>query len=312
MVNLGTPLSPTHYHVFKYLTEFLTDKRVIDFSWIRRQLLVRGIIIPTRLRQSTALYQKLWTKDGSPLLVHGRAVKEKLQKSLGDGYHVVLGMRYQHPSIREALDELQQGEVDEIIVLPLFPQYASASTGSVHEKVMEEVGSWRVIPNIRFINSFYDHPGFINAFCERAKQYQINDYDHVLFSFHGLPERQLERSDNNYKTQCYVTAKAIACRLGIESDNYTVCFQSRLGNDPWIQPYAQEIIVERARWGDKQILVFCPAFVCDCLETTIEITHEYGDEFKKRGGVDLQLVEGLNSHPAWIAALQEIVQPKNS
>lgn len=309
LINLGTPKSPSLYHVFRYLNEFLTDGRVIDYPWLKRQLLVRGVIIPARLRQTTALYKKLWTPQGSPLLVHGIAVKEKLQNVLGSGYHVALGMRYQAPSIQKALDELQAAKVNQIVVLPLFPQYASASTGSVQQKVMEEISSWQVIPKLTFIDNFYDHPGFIQAFCERAKQYQVGSYDHVLFSFHGLPERQLQKCDGlNYKEQCFATAKAITAKLKLDKSHYTVCFQSRLGKDPWIKPYTQEVIEEKAKQGSKRMLVFCPAFVCDCLETTIEISYEYDKVFKKRGGEALQLVEGLNSHPAWIEALKEIVQ----
>lgn len=328
LVNLGTPLSPTIKHVFQYLNEFLTDERVIDFAWFKRQILVRGVIIPARIKQSTDLYKRLWTKEGSPLLVHGIAVKDKLQQALGSGYKVVLGMRYQFPSIKEALEELKAAHVDEILVFPLFPQYASASTGSVHQKVMDEIKSWTVIPELTFINSFFDHPDFIAAFVERAKQYPLESYDHILFSFHGLPERHLvaaERkkgcclnkkccdqlmSENQhcYKAQCYATTRALAEKLNIPLNRYTVCFQSRLGKDPWIQPYASEVIAECAAKGYKRVLVFCPAFVCDCLETTIEISHEYGDEFKKQGGEVLQLVEGLNSHPAWIKALHNMVK----
>jgi protoporphyrin/coproporphyrin ferrochelatase len=329
LINLGTPLSPTLKHVFQYLNEFLTDERVIDFQWLKRQLLVRGIIVPTRVRQSTALYRKLWTDEGSPLLFHGKAVQEKLQKSLGSKYKVALGMRYQFPSIKEALHELREAQVDEIIVVPLFPQYASATTGSVHQKVMDEVRRWQIIPELTFINSFPDEPHFIGAFCERAMQYPLETYEHILFSFHGLPERYLQdahpsmncvsnrcsdelvtKNQYCYKAQCYATARAIAEKLNLNREKYTVCFQSRLGKEPWIQPYTQEIITERAARGDKRVLVFCPSFVCDCLETTIEISHEYGEEFKKLGGEVLQLVEGLNSHPTWIDALQHLVKGK--
>jgi protoporphyrin/coproporphyrin ferrochelatase len=327
LVNLGTPQSPRPWDVFRYLNEFLTDGRVIDYSWIARQLLVRGLIVPLRFLQSAKQYQLLWTTEGSPLLVHGKSVQIQLQNLLGEDFKVVLAMRYQTPSIEKGLKELQAAGVKEIIVFSLFPQYASATTGSVHQKVMECLKDWQVIPKLTLINSYYDHPALIEAFCTRAREQQIESYDHILFSFHGLPERHIRKADPTqtclkpnccqsncgnqsfcYKAQCYATARAIAKRLSLSSTDYTVCFQSRLGKDPWIQPYALETIEQRAACGDKRLLVFSPAFVCDCLETTCEIGLEYAHEFRARGGEVLQLVEGLNSHPLWIQAIKEIMQ----
>lgn len=326
LVNLGTPLSPAPRHVFRYLNEFLTDGRVIDLPWLKRQLLVRGCIVPLRYRQSAEAYRQLWTTQGSPLLIHGLEVQHKLQVLLGEHFQVSLAMRYQVPSIATALQELKESHIDALIVLPLFPQYASATTGSVHQKVMELLKNWEVIPQLTLINSFADHPAFIQAFVERASPYLAEPYDHVLFSFHGLPEQQIRKADHCgkclkqgccdqltggnrlcYKAQCHMTARAIADGLALSSDRYTICFQSRLGKDPWIQPYTSEMIEKCAIEGRKRLLVLCPAFVCDCLETTVEITHEYGQLFKARGGECLQLVEGLNSHPAWIRALHILV-----
>lgn len=326
LVNLGTPQSPSLRHVFNYLNEFLTDPRVIDLPWFKRQLLVRGIIVPAKLRQSTTFYQKLWMPEGSPLLVHGLALRNQLQIQLGECYKVVLGMRYQQPSLAQALEELKQAHVDKIVVLPLFPQYASATTGSVHQKIMELIKGWNVIPELHLINSFPDHPAFINALLERSKEYPLDQFEHVLFSFHGLPERHLtaatvpgkcqvegccqKLSSGNqhcYKGQCYVTVRALSAKLGIGPEKYTVCFQSRLGKDPWITPYTSEVIHQLALKGIKRVLVFCPAFVCDCLETTIEISHEYAQEFRRRGGELLQLVEGLNSHPIWIEGVKQLI-----
>jgi ferrochelatase len=325
LVNLGTPQSDRPKDVFRYLNEFLTDGRVMDLPWLKRQLLVRGVIVPFRYKQSADLYQKLWTKEGSPLLVHGKNVQNKLQEVLGCQFKVALAMRYQHPSIKAGLEELRESHVKDILVLPLFPQYASATTGSVHQHVMEHIKHWPVIPKMTFINSYADHPSFIEALCERGKQYEIPNYDHILLSFHGLPERQLRAADRRqyclttgcceqlnsynqfcYKAQCFATARALIQQLKIKEGTYTVCFQSRLGKDPWIQPYTSDVIAQCTERGHKRLLVFCPAFVCDCLETTVEIAHEYGQEFKRKGGEMLQLVEGLNSHPSWIKALKII------
>lgn len=326
LVNLGTPDSPSPSAVFRYLNEFLTDKRVIDEPWLKRQLLVRGIIVPFRFMQSTKLYQKLWTSQGSPLLVHGKEVEKKLQEALGDSYKVVLAMRYQSPSIEQGLEKLKKEQVDDLIILPLFPQYASSTTGSVHQKVMQCLQKWESFPKLTFLNHYFDNPGLINAFCQRAQQYPVSSYDHILFSFHGLPESHIKKGDDSgtclskkccqevsqnrhfcYKSQCHATAHAIASKLGLSDTQYTICFQSRLGKEPWLQPYTSDVLKVRASMKDKKLLVFCPSFVCDCLETTCEISHEYGEEFKKLGGSELQLVEGLNSHPAWIEALKGLV-----
>ena len=314
LVNLGTPDSPKPKDVFRYLNEFLTDERVIDIPWLSRQLLVRGVIVPFRHRQSARMYQEIWTEEGSPLKVYGNLVKEKLQNQLGDDFQVELAMRYQNPSIEKGLNLLEGA--DEIIVIPLFPQYASATTGSVHQKVMEVVKKWQVIPKLNLIRDFPLQETMIEAFCERMKEADYSSFDKILFSFHGLPERQLRKADRNnyclqseeccktlndqnkgcYSAQCHATAKAIAERLKI--DEYQVSFQSRLGKDPWIQPYTSDCL------QGNRLLVCCPAFVCDCLETTFEIGVEYAEEFE---GEKLQLVEGLNDHPKWIQALKELV-----
>ena len=326
LVNLGTPSAPTPSAVYRYLTEFLTDERVIDLPWLKRQFLVRGFVIPFRYRQSTKLYQKLWTQEGSPLLVHGRAVGKSLQEELGEGYEVVLAMRYQSPSIKEGLQKLKEKQVDEIIIFPLFPQYASSTTGSVHQAAMKEIQNWLVFPKVIFLNHYCDHPSLINAFYERSTQYDLSAYDHILFSFHGLPERHIRKADPTgqclspacstrcgqthsfcYKAQCQATAHALASRLSLRESDYTLCFQSRLGKEPWLQPYIKDVLQACVHKGQKKLLVFCPSFVCDCLETTCEIAHEYQGEFKKMGGTDLQLVEGLNSHPTWITAIRTII-----
>lgn len=326
IVNLGTPKSPQPKDVFHYLNEFLTDNRVMDIPWLKRQFLVRALIVPFRYKQSSELYKRLWLNEGSPLLYYGKLLKEKLQKELGENYRVSLGMRYQQPSIFEALEEIRNENVDELIILPLFPQYASATTGSVYQKIMEEMKNWINFPRLVFVNHFYDHPSFIKALCARAQQYELTSYDHILFSFHGLPERQIRNANQNkncltdqccsqicstnphcYKAQCVATMKAVAFELNLNPDRYSICFQSRLGNDPWIQPYFSDVIHSYASKGLKRILVFCPSFVCDCLETTCEISYEYNKEFKKIGGEALDLVEGLNDHPLWIETMKNLI-----
>ncbi len=330
LVNLGTPDSPKRRDVYKYLKEFLLDGRVIDINPVLRNILVRGIIAPFRSKESSEAYKELWTENGSPIKDFGFKLRDGVQQILGDSYKVVLAMRYQSPSIKEGIKELLNQEiVDEIIVLPLFPQYASATTGSVYEEVMDCVKGEFTLPNIKFINSYPTNEKMIDVFVKNAKNMSIEQYKHFLFSFHGLPERQLRKSDNSkahclkvddccnvnceankfcYSAQCHQTAHAIAKKLNLSKDQYTVCFQSRLGKDPWVQPYTSEVLDQKLEEGYDSILVFSPAFVADCLETTIEIGEEYKEEFIEAGGKILDLVPSLNDDPQWYEAVAELVR----
>jgi ferrochelatase len=325
LVNLGTPDSPSVSDVRSYLSQFLNDPRVIDIPWLMRKVLVNMIIVPFRAPKSAAVYKKLWTENGSPLLFYGEKVKSLLQTALGDPFTVHLAMRYKNPSIPQTLEEMRLKNYDRIVVLPLFPQYASASTGSALDEVMRVLRTWWVIPEIRLISQYYDHPSFVDALVERGRQYNIGDYDHVLFSYHGLPVRQVDKvyargicadhdcehevTDENkfcYKATCYATTRLIATRLGIPADRYTVCFQSRL-DKKWLEPFSDKVVESCGRKGMKRLLVFSPAFTADCLETIIEIGEEYQEIFTANGGEQVQLVESLNDHPTWIKALKELV-----
>ncbi len=330
LVNLGTPDSPETKDVRRYLDEFLMDPRVIDVGPVSRALLVKGIIVPFRSPKTSKLYKHIWSdKTGSPLLHYSKLQLKMLQERLGDGYLVELAMRYQSPSIASALTRLKEALVESIQVIALFPQYASASTGSVHEKVMEIVSKWPTIPSISLANSFHDNQLMIETFANNAKKYKPETYDHVLFSFHGLPQRQLMKCDHTgnyclkidsccntlndtnkfcYSAQSHDTARLIAGKLNLPKEKYTICFQSRLGKDPWVQPYTSEVVAKLAKEGKRRLLVFCPAFVADCLETVYEVTREYGAEFKALGGEHIQLVESLNDSPTWIDALEEMVR----
>lgn len=333
LINLGTPDSPSVKDVRSYLFEFLNDPRVIDIPAILRFLLVNLIIVPFRAPKSAKIYQELWNnnglpegKTGSPILYYGRSVQEKLQKSLGEDFDVHLAMRYKNPSIENILSEIDNKNYERIIVVPLFPQYASATTGSVIGKVMKIVSKWWVIPEVKFISQYYDDEGLINTIIERAKKYNIEEYDHILFSYHGLPVRQVDKvykdkslceehnceteiNETNqfcYKATCYATTRLIAEKLNLPQDKYTVCFQSRLDKD-WLEPFADKVIIEQAKKGTKKLLVFSPAFVADCLETLIEIGFEYQKLFEEHGGEKVQLVESLNDHSMWIKTLREMV-----
>lgn len=329
LVNLGSPDSPKPRDVYRYLTEFLNDPRVIDLPWLARKLLVNCIIVPFRHRKSARVYEQLWTPEGSPLIATGRKLGARVQERFDEGHQrVFLAMRYQNPSMNRILEEVRLWGPDQIILIPLFPHYASASGGSVLEKALRIISGWWVIPELKFISQFYDHPLYIRAFAENGRKFDLSSFDHVLFSYHGLPERQVDKvyKDNAcrnhscetemneenrfcYKATCYATTRMIAAELGIAESDYTVCFQSRLGKG-WIEPFSDVVITDLAKKGAKRLLVFSPAFVADCLETTVEIGHEYQELFMKSGGELVQLVPSLNEGTTWIDCLEDMVRTR--
>ena len=332
LVNLGTPDSTSVPDVRKYLREFLMDKRVIDIPFLSRWMLVNLIIAPFRAPKSAAEYRKLWQERGSPLLFYGQDLRDEMQKRLGNTYQVELAMRYQNPSIASGLQKLKEGNVSRILVVPLFPQYASATTGSVSDKVMELARRWQVIPEITFVDKFFDHPAYLKALAEIGRKYkEEDDYDFYVFSYHGVPERQIRKAavdnycrisekccsvyhrKNNfcYRAQCFQNSRLLADALDIPADRYVVTFQSRLGDDPWIRPYTDEVIKTLPEKGYKRVLAFSPSFVADCLETTIEVGEEFGDLFFEAGGEKWRLVESLNVHPLWLDFMEEYIKEKS-
>lgn len=324
LINLGTPDSPSVSDVRSYLSQFLNDPRVIDIPWLLRKMLVNLVIVPFRAPKSAKVYQKLWTANGSPLLFYSERVRDLLQKEMPATHDVFLAMRYKNPSIPDVLEKIRRNNYNRIVIVPMFPQYASASTGSAQEEVMRVVSKWWVIPELKIISQYYDRPLYLQGYVERAKKYNLSEYDHVLFSYHGLPERQVDKvyddglcADHNceieiteenkfcYKAACYATTRMLAERIGIPSEKYTVCFQSRL-DKKWLTPFSDEVVRNCANQGMKKILVFSPAFTADCLETIIEIGEEYQEIFTHHGGEKVQLVESLNDHPLWIQCLKEL------
>ncbi|MBC7919752.1 MAG: ferrochelatase [Ferruginibacter sp.] len=326
--NLGTPDSPSVPDVRKYLREFLMDGRVLDVPFLSRFLLVNLVIAPFRAPKSAKTYRELWTENGSPLKFYGHRVEKLLQEALGGAYAVKLAMRYQNPSIPDALAGFRTQGFSRIVVIPFFPQYASASSGSVYEKVMEIIKEWPIVPEIRFVNRFLDHPKFLAGFVEAGRKHlAAAPYDHFLFTYHGLPERQIRRGDPTntclqgnccatrhaqnqhcYRAQCFETTRLLAKELGLREEDYTVSFQSRLGRTPWIKPYTDAVIRELVAKGKKRVLAFSPSFVSDCLATTIEIGSEYKELFESIGGEHWQLVESLNDNPVWVETLVDLVK----
>lgn len=330
LVNLGTPKAPTARAVRPYLRQFLSDPLVIDIPALWRWLLVNLIIVPFRSPKSAAAYQKIWKNGGSPLMINSQALADGVQKNLGSGYAVVLAMRYGSPSIANGLKELISKGVREIRVLPLYPQYSLASTESVFKEVRRIMKKRGDTVPVKELPAFCDDSGFVGsvAACGRDLLGQMKP-DHILFSFHGLPERQVRATDhsgghclvasdccsrdvpenkNCYARQCHKTADAVAEHLGLRSEQYSVSYQSRLGRTPWLKPYTDHLFMELPKKGLKRILVFSPAFVADCLETLEELQMRGREQFLQAGGEEMQVVPCPNSRPEWVKAVCNLVR----
>jgi ferrochelatase len=333
LVNLGTPDAPTPRAVRRYLREFLGDPRVLDIPALGRWALLNLVILPFRPAKSAAAYQKIWGHSparGSPLLAHGLDLAESVRRELGPTFRVELGMRYGAPSLSSAIERLVLDGAESLTVVPLYPQYASSSTGSSLERVYALTGEkWNARP-LRVMPAFFDAPWFLDAFAEVARPVLAGcSPEHVLMSFHGLPERQVKKSDETgthcfgsagccdavgeknrfcYRAQCFATARGLAQRLGLGPEGFTVGFQSRLGRTPWVKPYTDELLVSLAKQGVKRLAVMCPAFVADCLETLEEIGIRANESFRAAGGESVTLVPSLNAHPAWVKGLSGAVR----
>jgi ferrochelatase len=330
LVNLGTPASPRPADVRPYLREFLMDPRVIDIPAWRRWLIVNLLILPFRPRQSGEAYAKIWTDRGSPLLYHTEDLAAGVRERLGDGTRVEVAMRYGSPSIGSALGRMRENGIDRIVVFPLYPQYSSAATGSTVEKVFAEASRLWNTPYLQVVPPFFDHPAFIDACCRVARpRLEKLDPEKVFFSFHGLPERQVRKSDergghclerpdccdrlvfanrNCYRAQCLATARLVADGLGIPEERRVVCFQSRLGRTPWLRPYTDVVLEQEARRGCRRAAIFSPAFVADCLETLEELGMRGAEQWRQHGGETLELIPAVNSTEPWIDAVVAIAR----
>jgi len=324
LINLGTPNSCGWISVVHYLKTFLSDPRVIDLPAVLRFFLVNCLIIPTRFRKTQKAYQKIWEKGGSPLLVNSLAFKEKLAFKLGEGYRVELAMRYGKPSMQEALKNLAGCE--QIVVIPLFPQYSSAATGSAIEHFNHEISKYWNIPEIHIQKDFYNHPGYIESYAIQIQNSLIGKkIDKLIFSYHGLPERHIDKShceslcdkikacpevdEKNsfcYRAQCFESSRLLAGVLQLKDRDYTVSFQSRLGGTPWIKPYTDHLLPKLIREGVKNIAIVCPSFVADCLETLEEVNIRARREWRMLGGGEFHFIPCLNTHPTWVACVSDM------
>ncbi len=330
LCNLGTPDDPSPGAVRRYLAEFLADPRVLDINPVGRWALLNLVILPFRPAKSAHAYQQIWTDRGSPLLFHTQDLAAAVRERLGTGWAVEVGMRYQSPSLASALERLRVAGADRVVVMPLYPQYSAASTGSSNEEIFRIASKPWVTPTLSFVEPFFEEPAFIDAFVARGRPVlDAERPDHVLMSFHGLPERHMRKADdtgkhclaspgccdrlvaanrNCYRAQCFATARALAARLALPEGGWSVTFQSRLGRTPWIRPYTDVVLPELAAQGKKRVVVFCPAFVADCLETLEEIGIRAKRDFIAAGGESLALVPSLNATAPWADAVVALVR----
>ena len=327
LVNLGSPDSPSVHDVRKYLREFLMDGRVLDTPWPVRFCIVNFAILPSRPKESAHAYEKIWTREGSPLVVTSLRVQEELHERVSPP--VALAMRYQNPSIASALAKLAAEDVTHLLVIPLFPHYAMSSYESAVVRVQELAAKLTPPITVEIQPPYFDAPDYIAALVASARNHLEGGYDHLLFSFHGIPERHLRKSDTTgchclavenccevpspahatcYRAQCFKTVAAFVAKAGVPKEKYSVSFQSRLGKDPWLKPYTDLELEKFPARGIKNLLVICPAFVADCLETLEEIGIRGREAFRKAGGEELTLIPCMNEHPQWLAALEKMVE----
>lgn len=313
MINVGTPDSPAVRDVRGFLREFLSDPRVIDIKQPLRWMLVNLLILPTRQKRSAAAYRTIWSDQGSPLLVHGCALTQAANEKLeADGVTVMLAMRYGRPSIPDALKFFENQGIDRVSVMPLYPQYAAATTGTAITAVWQAAQRAWNPPCISVVPPFYNHPHFIEAMAQIAEPVLSSARaQRVMFSYHGLPIRHLERSANSgtcYRTQCEATTKALGDRLHIAEEERVTCFQSRMGRQRWIEPYTETVLTDLRKQGITRIVVLTPAFVADCIETLEEIDIREKRRWKESGGETFARVPCLNSDPRWVDAIVSIVK----
>lgn len=313
VAQLGTPDAPTAEALRPYLRQFLSDRRVVDYNPLVWQTILHLIVLRRRPARSAALYRNIWTEQGSPLLVHSRAQVAGLQEQLGDGYKVVLGMRYGSPSIPSALAELKQAGIDRMLIFPMYPQFSSATTGSIYDAVNQAAMSQRTrnMPTLRFVPPYYDHPGYIHALKVTVEEaVSLSKPNKYLFSFHGIPQRYVDEGDP-YRLHSEITAQRLAEALNLSPDRWTISFQSQFGREAWLQPYTDDMLHDLGESAVRSLAVACPGFTADCLETLDEVGREGAHQFSEAGGEDFKLVPCLNGHPVWLDAMADIVREES-
>lgn len=313
ITNLGTPDAPNTKALRRYLREFLSDPRVVEFPRFLWWLILNGVILRFRPSRSAAAYRKIWQPEGSPLLLHTAAqcekLRERLQARYGDKIVVAFAMRYGSPSIPSVLEDLQQAGVRKLVVLPLYPQYSGSTSASTFDAIAADFTKRRWLPDIRFISHYPDYPPYIEAMAKHIQAFrETHDSGELLvLSYHGVPKKYLLRGDP-YHCECFKTSRLLAERLGLRDDQYITTFQSRFGREEWLKPYTDETLKSLPAKGTKAIDVFCPGFSADCLETIEEINEENRDYFMEAGGEQFQYIPALNAEKPHIDALEHLIE----
>lgn len=312
LINLGTPEEATPQAVRRYLAEFLSDPKVVEINPVLWKIILHGFILRFRPAKVALKYQRIWLAEGSPLLVYSEQLKNALQASLQatrNDLVIELGMRYGEPSIETALNKLQQAQIKKLIVLPLYPQYSSTTTGTAFQEVMRVIASWRFNPECHFINHYADDLSYIHAIAASIKAYWAlrGRHEKLLFSFHGLPQKNLRLGDPYY-CYCHKTSRLIASFLGLEKSEWEMVFQSRFGQEAWLQPYCDQSLIALAKEGVKHVDIVCPGFAVDCLETLEEISIENAALFKTHGGKTLNYIPALNHSDNHVKLLNSLLE----
>jgi len=313
LTNLGTPDAPTKAALRVYLKEFLWDPRVVEQPRWLWWLILNGMILNFRPAKSAALYQSVWTEHGSPLLATGikqsGALQQSLRKSMGEGVHVELAMRYGNPSIKTGLEVLREKNCRKIVILPLYPQYSATTTGSTFDAVADVLKTWRRVPELHLIDAYHNHPAYITALAESVRAFwaEYGKPERLLMSFHGIPESYFKAGDP-YPCHCRKTASLLRETLGLDEKRAQISFQSRFGKEPWVQPYTDETLKSWGKDGVKSVDVICPGFAADCLETLEEIGSENRNYFLSSGGEQYRYIPALNDSEAHIEALKQVVE----
>ena len=311
LVNLGTPEAPTTVAVRRYLAEFLSDPRVVEIPRPLWWLILHLFVLPFRPRKSAEAYAKVWLSEGSPLLVYSNRLSLEISQKLQDehqGTIVKLAMRYGKPAIEEVLNEMREKSVQRLLILPMFPQYSATTTASVFDEIARILSTWRWQPELRYINHYHKHPLYVHACAEQIRSFrnQHGSGDLLLFSFHGLPKRNLLEGDP-YHCQCHATTRLIVQALSLSEHEYKLCFQSRFGRAEWLQPYTEPTLRELAKQGVKTIDVFCPGFSVDCLETLEEIAIRGQEVFIEAGGLELRYIPALNDNQSHVESIINLI-----
>lgn len=313
LVNLGTPEAPTSAAVRKYLAEFLADPRVVEIPRLVWRMILHGVILRIRPRPVARNYAKIWTEQGSPLMVESRATADKLQAKLDQALpgpvHVVLAMRYGQPSIARGLQRLREKHAERLLIVPMYPQYSATTTAAVYDEVSNQLQRWRWLPQFRMLMQYHDHPLYIQAIADQIKVSfeKQGKPDKLIMSFHGIPQRYHKAGDPYY-CQCQKTARLVSESLNFAADDWMLCFQSRFGREPWLQPYLDKTLEVMPEQGIKSVQIIAPGFAADCLETLEELAMQNAELFKQNGGESFHYIPALNDSPAHIDLLLTLIK----